>query len=226
MDFVYYGEVPVDSASEESQLLLPYALGVLDACGVANGPAHIEIILTGGDEVPLSPCLVELNCRCHGGGGLWIPLAERLCGGYSQTSATLDAYLDTVAFDALPMLPPSPYLCSGAFVCLVANDRAGGIVKATPGYEVIERLESFVALNRMVVVGEPLRRTIDLFTVAGMAVLAHQSAEVLARDVSTIRDLESRGCLFETTSPPPPAVRVHRKKIGFGPPVAAAAARE
>lgn len=30
------------------------------------------------------PCLVEMNCRTHGGDGAWVPLARGLTGGYSQ----------------------------------------------------------------------------------------------------------------------------------------------
>jgi len=45
-DFVYYGMIPIDSESPEAKLLIPYARGVLDALGVANGPSHGEFILT------------------------------------------------------------------------------------------------------------------------------------------------------------------------------------
>lgn len=48
--------------------------------------------------------LIEANCRLHGGEGTWAPMAEA-CLGYSAVSAALDAYLDPLAFAAIPALP-------------------------------------------------------------------------------------------------------------------------
>ena len=228
--FVYFGEQPVESSSIEADLLVPYALAVLDVVGVLNGPAHMEIKLTphgGGEGAPanasLSPCLVEVNLRCHGGSGLWVPLAEALCGGYSQVSVAADACLEhSATFGSLPPRPPSPFLSSGAFICLVSYHGTGEKVTATPGYRVLEGLQSFVCLNPMVSVGDKLYRTVDLFTVAAMAILMHSSADVVANDVATIRKLEERvGALFETERPSgsqqsTKAVRVQRKKISMG----------
>lgn len=101
--FVYFGDIPVDPGSPESQLLIPYARKVLDAIGVSNGPSHGEIILTED-----GPCLVEMNCRCHGGDGNWRPLCKAMTGGYDQVSATVLAYLDGPAFEQVPDEPPSP----------------------------------------------------------------------------------------------------------------------
>ena len=35
--FVYFGMLPVDPESEEANILIPYARGVLDALGMAHG---------------------------------------------------------------------------------------------------------------------------------------------------------------------------------------------
>ena len=202
-EFVYHGEKPLAADSDEAQLLMPYVLSVLDACGVSNGAAHTEVILTTPDG---HPCLVEVNARCHGGGGVWIPLAAALCG-YTQVSALIDAYVDAAAFDALPRQPPTPYLTHGAFVCLVAH--RAGIVTATPGFDAIRALESFLNLDAMgVVAGRQCSATVDLFSVAGMVVLAHPNAEVVAQDVGAIRELEARDAMFCLRMP-----SVRRRKV-------------
>ena len=216
-EFVYFGESPLDSSSAEAKVLIPYALAVLAALGVVHGPAHTEIVLTPSENGTLSPCLVEVNCRCHGGSGLWVPLAERLCDGISQVSAAADAYLDANAFTALPRLPASPYHRHGAFVCLVSHMDAQKVI-GTPGYDRIENLKSFVAINRMVSLGAQLRKTVDLFTVAGMVILVHESEAAVQQDVAFIRDLEVRNEIFEVSAAAEdqkPVIRIQRKKIGF-----------
>jgi ATP-grasp domain len=60
--FVYFGCVPVDPQSPEARIVIPYVRGVLDALGVQHGPSHGEVMMT-----PEGPCLVEMNCRAHGG---------------------------------------------------------------------------------------------------------------------------------------------------------------
>ena len=44
--FVYFGMLPVDSASSEAKLLVAYGEQVLKALELTNGPAHTEIIFT------------------------------------------------------------------------------------------------------------------------------------------------------------------------------------
>merc|ERR1712066_478350 len=43
-DFVYYGMLPIDSSSEEAQVLISYTRLVLDALQFNNGPSHGEIM--------------------------------------------------------------------------------------------------------------------------------------------------------------------------------------
>jgi biotin carboxylase len=93
-DFVYYGMVPVDVQSKEAQEMIPYVRGVLDALGMKNGPSHGEVMMT-----QRGPCLVEMNCRAHGGDGAWDPLARELTGGFTQVNGSIDSYMDQVAFD-------------------------------------------------------------------------------------------------------------------------------
>jgi len=188
--FVYFGCVPVDSNSTEAKILIPYTRAVLDAMGVKNGPSHGEIMMTED-----GPCLVEMNCRAHGGDGAWRPLCRALTGGYSQVEASADAFLDEAQFKRLPDKPPSPFKASGQEVILVSFSR--GKVKSSPGYEVIKHLPSFVSLETGIKPGSEVDYTIDLFTGIGSVILMHQDEDVLKRDIDFIRYMEQINGLFE-----------------------------
>lgn len=180
----------MDSESPEAKVLIPYARGVLDALGIQNGPTHGEVILTKD-----GPCLVEMNCRALGGDGLFVPLCTALTGGYNQVGATVDAYLDPNVFDCLPDKPPSPFKASGQCVDLVSY--TSGIVKATPGYDVIKLLPSFVHLESHIKQGTKVSKTVDLYSDAGSVVLMHPDEEILKRDISLIRQMETNNVMFE-----------------------------
>uniref|UniRef100_A0A7S4SP54 ATP-grasp domain-containing protein n=1 Tax=Alexandrium monilatum TaxID=311494 RepID=A0A7S4SP54_9DINO len=125
-EFVEHGMLPVNPGSAVASKVIHYARAVLDALGIRNGPSHGEVIMT-----QTGPCLVEMNCRTHGGDGAWLPLARALTGGYTQVDATMDAFLDEEAFQQLPEVPPNPLRASGLNVELVSFKE--GLVKATPG---------------------------------------------------------------------------------------------
>jgi len=194
-DFVYFGDIPVDSESPEAKVLIPYVRGVLDALGIKNGPTHGEVILTED-----GPCLVEMNCRALGGDGLFQPLCSALTGGYNQVNVAVHAYLDREQFDCLPDKPPSPFLAAGQCVDLVSFST--GTVKATPGYEVIKLLPSYVHLETHIKEGSKVVPTVDLATDIGSVLMMHHDADVLKRDIALIRQMERNDVLFEyyTTS--------------------------
>ena len=50
--------------------------GCLDALRVTNGATHTEVMMTED-----GPCLVEVNSRCHGANGAWMPLVQALLLG-------------------------------------------------------------------------------------------------------------------------------------------------
>eukprot|EP00536_Pseudo-nitzschia_multiseries_P001923 jgi/Psemu1/251109/estExt_Genewise1Plus.C_250159 len=187
--FVYFGCVPVDSESLEAKIIIPYVQGVLDALEIKNGPSHAEVMMT-----PDGPCLVEMNCRAHGGDGNWRPLCRHLTGGYSQVEATVDAYLDKRQFSLLPSKPPSPFKASGQEVILVSFSR--GVVRDTPGFDVIKEMASFVYLETGVRPGSRVEYTIDLFTGIGSVILMHKDPTVLEEDIGRIRDMEKNNELF------------------------------
>jgi len=187
--FVYFGCVPVDPESLEAKILIPYVRGVLDALEFKNGPSHAEVMMT-----PDGPCLVEMNCRAHGGDGNWRPLCLHMTGGYSQVEATADAFLDKRQFSILPSKPLSPFKASGQEVILVSFGR--GVVKATPGFEDIKKMPSFVYLETGVRPGSRVDYTVDLFTGIGSVILMHKDPAVLEEDIRRIREMEKNNELF------------------------------
>lgn len=211
--FVYFGCVPVDANSPEAKILIPYVRGVLDAMGIQNGPSHGEVMMT--DE---GPCLIEMNCRAHGGDGNWRPLCRALTGGYSQVEATVDAYLEPFHFNQLPSQPPSPFLAWGQEAILVSFSK--GKVKSCPGYEVIKRLPSFLCLETGIKPGSQVDYTVDLFTGIGSAILLHHDKNVLERDLAFIRYLEEINGLFvyesklETLTRPTSEAMYNKSKAG------------
>ncbi|KAL7537991.1 hypothetical protein ACHAWF_005961 [Thalassiosira exigua] len=149
--FVYFGMIPVDTASLEAKLLLNYTNRVLDALGMKNGASHAEVILT-----PTGPCLVEMNCRAQGGDGNWRPLAQALTGGYSQVEACVDAYLDKKAFHSLPKVPPSPAKAFSQEVILVSY--AEGDVIGTPG-TMTSKSSNHLSISKLVYLSAPRSNT-------------------------------------------------------------------
>jgi biotin carboxylase len=192
--FVYYGCYAVDSESPEAKILIPYVRKVLDALGLKNGPSHGEVMMT-----PDGPCLVEMNCRARGGDGNWRPLARALTGGYSQVEAAVDSYLDGAAFAALRDIPPSPFKASGEEVILVSYTR--GVVKSTPGFDIIRKLPSFVYLETGVKPGTKVDYTVDLVTSIGSVILMHRDDAILRQDADRVRQLEKDDMLFEYEDP-------------------------
>jgi len=187
--FVYFGLQPIDSESEEAKIVIPYIRGVLDAMEIKHGPTHGEVMMTSD-----GPCLVEMNCRAHGGDGNWVPMVRGLNGGYSQVSATIDAYMDPTRFHALPNKMPSPFKAAGQECCLVSYSE--GTVKSTPGYEVIRRLPSFVYLETRTGPGSEVDYTVDLFTDIGSVILLHEDPEVVKKDIAFIRYMEEINGFF------------------------------
>jgi len=170
--------------------LIAYTRGVLDALKIQHGATHGEIMMTED-----GPCLVEMNCRAHGGDGAWIPLAKALTGGYTQVSAGIDAFLDLPSFDKLPSVPPSPFKAHGQQLDLVSMRE--GLVKSLAGFEHIKTLSSFVSLETSVGIGSRANLTVDIFTQAGSVVLLNDDAKQLDTDIATIRDMEMQCKLFE-----------------------------
>jgi len=153
-------------------------------------PSHGEVIITKD-----GPCLVEMNCRAHGGDGNWAPLGRALTGGkYCQIEASAAALLDEEEFNAIPNKPPSPLKASGLEVNLVSYSK--GTVKSMPGFDVIKKLPSFVYLSPAASIGSEVNYTVDLITSPGCVVLMNDNDKVLQKDLEFIRYMEEINGLF------------------------------
>ena len=89
----------------------------------------------------------------------------------------------------------SPFKAHGQEAILVSFSR--GKVKATPGYEVMKLLPSFLCLETGVKVGTEVDYTIDLFTGIGSVMLMHHDEEVIKKDLEFIRYMEKFNGIFQ-----------------------------
>ena len=97
--FVMFGMRPQSPSDENISEIVAYQKQVITALGVQNGPTHGVVKWTNG-----SPCLVDVGARCHGGEGMWTPVANSLYG-YNQVEVTAAAYLDTTLYASYPDEP-------------------------------------------------------------------------------------------------------------------------
>ena len=184
--FVCFGQQCVASESPVARELIEYTRGCLDALKITNGATHTEVMMT-----ETGPCLVEVNSRCHGAAGSWMPLAKAMTG-YTQVDACVDAFLDEVAFNRLPDVP-GVFRATGEVSMLVSYH--DGHVKSTD-FQKVRDLESVVFLEEGLAAGSHVQKSIDLFSLIGMCVLVHSDPSVLAKDLQAIRQMEERGSLF------------------------------
>jgi biotin carboxylase len=188
-DFVYFGMKPVNPTTEEAKIMINYVRRTLDVLGIKHGPSHGEVMMTSE-----GPCLVEMNCRAHGGDGAWRPLARALTGGYSQVEGAADSFCDPKAFNKLPDRPPYPFKAAGQVVMLVSFSK--GKVKSTPGFEVLRMLPSCVHMDGLVQPGAEVDYTQDLITCIGQMVVMHPDADIVKRDIEFIRLMEQINGFF------------------------------
>jgi len=188
--FVYYGMKPVEDPAL-SATLITYTRKVLDALKIKHGPTHGEIMMTVD-----GPCLVEMNCRCAGVDGGLAPI-QKILSGYSQVECALDSYLDKAAFNKVPDAPTVPYTGgAGQIVFLVSMN--SGVISATPGYEKIKKMKSLVRMMpEPYKVGDTLRHSVDLFSAAGLVILASEDKKQVEADIALCRLMEQEGTLFK-----------------------------
>jgi len=161
----------------------------MGALKLNNGPTHGEVMMTSD-----GPCLVEMNCRSHGWDGAWVPLAKMLTGGYAQPGLAIASHVDADAFAKAPDCYPTPFKAAGQTVMLVSFH--AGTVRSTPGYDRMRKMSSFVALQTGLGIGSKVELTVDLFSAAGVLVLANQDPKKMEADLAEVRKMEKEGLLF------------------------------
>jgi len=193
---VYHGMRLHNVEADEPLLrgMVAYVTAVLNALGITDGAMHSEIMATAR-----GPVLVEVNCRLHGGEGIWLPIAEA-CLGYTQVSALCDSAFAQPAFASLPATPRSPLLKHGAWVTI--RSPADGTITAVHHEKLarIRALPSFLGeyCAPCIKVGCRIRQTVDATTVHGCFNLVHADAATLEADYRVAQQLIDEG-LFAFT---------------------------
>ncbi|MEU5031260.1 ATP-grasp domain-containing protein [Streptomyces milbemycinicus] len=182
---IYDFEEPVAPASAEGQVLMSFVGKVLDGLGIAETPAHTEVMLTSD-----GPVLIETGARL---GGATAPDVVDTYLGTSQTSLAVAAITD----------PPSlrshrPADASGGhrLRCVEFINHHRGIA-AAEALTKISELPSVVSASPAADPGTLLEPTTDLLTSPGYAYLAAPSLTELTRDYETLRAWEHEGIYTE-----------------------------
>lgn len=185
-DFVLFGIRCVPSGSPLAQELIAYVHGCLEALRITDGATHTEVMMT-----ETGPCLVEVNSRCHGANGSWMPLALALTG-YTQVEACVDAFMNAEAFDRLPHAPPD-FMAFGILAMLLSYHE--GHAESTC-FDKVRELQSVVFLEEQMSAGRWVKKSTDMPSLIGMCVLVHADPTVVERDLEAIREMEQEGSLY------------------------------
>ena len=188
---VYHGMrlLNVEANAELHGAMVEYTKRVLDALQIRNGAMHSEVMAT-----PRGPVLVEVNCRLHGGEGIWLPIASK-CLGYTQVDAYYHSHYDADRFASLPPTPLHPMREHGAWVTVRSpvsgtvremNEAGLARVRALPSY-FDEYLAPFVTVGGQVV------QTVDACTVHGCFNLAHPDRAQLESDYQEAQRVVNAG---------------------------------
>ncbi|WP_052808547.1 ATP-grasp domain-containing protein [Streptomyces cyaneogriseus] len=159
--------------------LTAYVGRVLDALGIAHGPAHAEVMLTAR-----GPVLIEIGARLEGS---VTSRGPRAATGHSQVSLTVDAYTEPARFSRLP---GTDYRLLKRLRVVVLIASRGGRVAAAPLDE-LRRLPSYLCGSTDALQpGAPVHRTVDLFTSPGHLYLLGDDLDQVERDYRQVRRLE------------------------------------
>jgi predicted ATP-grasp superfamily ATP-dependent carboligase len=167
----------------KSAEIFAYALNVLDALGIKNGPSHLEIILT--EEGPI---LVECNGRPHGHS---FPDQLMLdCLGQTQIELSVLAFIDPETFYRKTQYPYELEKYMSA-VHLISTQE--GFVDEVRFLEEIEQLPSFYLHRILCPKGSFIKKTVDLLSSPGDVFLCSEKREQLVEDEKKIRAFEKEG---------------------------------
>lgn len=189
---LYFGFKASNPQDKRIAAIIDYANKVLDATGFKNGAADMEVFWL---EEEGTPCVVDLNAR-------WTALMwedglnlEQAITGNDQITATINAYLDGDAFDAMPAVPAMKQ--HGAII--FGNAPFTGILRGNPGLAVAKTLPSyFGSYDENAFVGKVIRKN-----TAGdpplTLLLADKSSNVVQADYNRLIGLENSESFFAIT---------------------------
>ncbi|QBS39290.1 ATP-grasp domain-containing protein [Nocardia sp. CS682] len=176
---IYDYEDLLSPADPRCTEILDYVSGVLDALGIANGPAHTELIYTAA-----GPVLLETGARIS---GLANPPALDRCTGVNQVGLTMDCYLGEGR--ALAAQPPVYTRHEHArCVNLIAHRELplpAQLLRAE-----LEQLPAIESIRFRIADQATTRPTVDLNSSPGVVFLVHQDPAEIDRSYLKLRRLE------------------------------------
>ena len=174
---IYLSNTFVSADDPVVDVLFEYVCQVLDATGVRNGPAHVEVMITAA-----GPRLIEIGARLAGAEQQELSL---LGARESQITRMVRHRVDgdtSVGRYTQHQHVKSVYLSSPA---------AGELANAVRFDELPDLLPSYQRDVLPYREGSLVPRTDDLWTSLGYVVLATTDLEQLERDVAVVREIEA-----------------------------------
>ncbi|HCJ7369172.1 TPA: ATP-grasp domain-containing protein [Enterobacter hormaechei subsp. xiangfangensis] len=176
----------LDHQSDEIKSLCEYASKVLLALGVANGPTHLEVIITES-----GPKLVELNCRLHG--SLDLRLTTYVCGR-NHVQDVVSSILSPTHFVNSHLQPV--YFKGQAMHVLLRSPEEGRVIRDSYWSD-LERLPSFVSSTKNKKFPTITERTKDLKSAIGTLSLYNSDYSELKNDLLKVRAMEKSGDIYD-----------------------------
>ncbi|MFR9795359.1 ATP-grasp domain-containing protein [Streptomyces sp. MS06] len=166
----------------EQDSLVEHTFAVLDALGIAHGPAHTELKLT-----PDGARLVETGARVCGA-DVHVPVTAAL--GTSQLDLTVEACTDPEAF--LAGAREDYRVGRHARIVNMVAPR-GGVLRSYPRLAELRALDSFHDVLFRAHPGDTVHPSTDDWTFPLRVYLLHEVAATVARDALTTRYLDGDG---------------------------------
>lgn len=186
---VYDLEKLVMPCGEPQEVIAQYVSRVLDALGIAWGPAHSEVMLTSS-----GPVLIETGARMQ---GALLLDSVRAATGRNHLTLTVDCYTDPGRLAAL-IGRPYPVRRQLWMTALIAP--YDGHLAADGTVAELQALPTLHDVIGDLSPGRPVRRTVDLNSApAGLYLIADDLAD-LQRDYARIRHLEANGLYVPATA--------------------------
>ncbi len=161
----------------EINTLFQYVRQVLDAVGLANGAAHVEVM-----DTARGLRLIEVNSRIAGGRQQTL---QRVATGDSQ----IDRHVRHVAHGEVG---PEVYTLRQHLTLVYLSSPASGVWHNAELLAEAEALPTHHSTHVAWRTGDRVAQTLDIFSSLGQIVLAGRSAEAVAADVATVRAIEAR----------------------------------
>lgn len=177
---VYDYEEPVPFADPAVAVVTDYLGKALTACGVRNGPAHSEVMLTSR-----GPVLLETGARLA---GMVLPEVMAEYFGLSQVDLTVRTLTDPAGFDAICGFP---YATRGHLRNVFLISPEAGTLASDDQFRLLEKLPGFAGMSISARVGCGLPRTVDLGSSPGYVYLLADDMDEIIASYERIRELES-----------------------------------